>query len=96
MEMKIQVDNTKTKKHTNKINDLLGVSSPTETQTWETRVQWPNVSVLEDFSEWDTDGEEEAGQQDEEEEADKQDEEEDEQEDEEQNDENENDEEEDF
>lgn len=81
--MKTQVDNAKTNKHINKINDLLSESFTVDAQTWKTSVRWPDQSVLENDSDWDNDEEgEEYEEQDEEKEEDE-DEEEEEEEDEE-------------
>ncbi len=55
--MKNQVGNDKTKKHINKINGLLSVGSKAATQTWDTSVRWPDLSVLENEFNWDNDEE---------------------------------------
>lgn len=76
--MKAQIDNARTKKHISKIDDLLGGSPIAESQQWETKVTWPDMSILEDNFNWDNgtedaeedihDGEEDEHEEDKEEE----------------------------
>ncbi|KAG2211460.1 hypothetical protein INT46_000284, partial [Mucor plumbeus] len=78
LEMKAQIDNARTKKHISKIDDLLGGSPIAESQQWETKVTWPDMSILEDNFNWDNgtedaeedihDGEEDEHEEDKEEE----------------------------
>lgn len=57
MELKTQVETSKAKKHVSKIDDLLNTSHVAESQHWETKVIWPDKSVLEEIYKWDNDAE---------------------------------------
>lgn len=48
LEMKAKFDTARVKKHVGKIDDLLDTSPVIESQNWETKVFWPDESILDD------------------------------------------------
>ncbi|KAL4215207.1 hypothetical protein AB4K20DRAFT_1954043 [Rhizopus microsporus] len=59
LETEAQVNGVRTKKHVNKIDDLLGASPVVESQQWETqRLSGPDMKILEDNFNWDDEEEE--------------------------------------
>ncbi|GAA5815983.1 hypothetical protein MFLAVUS_009502 [Mucor flavus] len=55
--MKAKIDDARTKRHISKIDDLVGTSTVADTEEWETKVIWPDMSVLEDSRDWDDNSE---------------------------------------
>lgn len=67
--MKAKISSNMTSRHANKISNLLGESSKCKTDAWTTAVRWPDMSVLEVYSNWVIDnGEDDEDEDDEEEE----------------------------
>lgn len=51
--MKSQIDRSKTRKHINKIEDILGTTSAAETPQCDSNILWPDLSILDNKSNWD-------------------------------------------
>lgn len=54
LEMMSQIDDSRTKKHINKIDVLMGANPKDKTNQWETKVIWPDMSTLGDGCDGDT------------------------------------------
>lgn len=53
LSMKAKIDDERTKRHISKIDDFVGTSTVADTEEWETKLIWPDMSVLEDSRDWD-------------------------------------------
>ncbi|KAI9254728.1 hypothetical protein EDC94DRAFT_235812 [Helicostylum pulchrum] len=53
LDMKSQIDRSKTRKHINKIEDILGTTSAAETPQCNSNILWPDLSILDNKSNWD-------------------------------------------